>query len=62
MKYRRRYICPNCGNKGRGGCKDREEPTARCPFCKTWLYLQVQTEDGVYDKPNEPVDRMEYTI
>jgi len=67
--YRRRYVCPECGNNGRHNNKDREHPYVTCPLCNTAIRLQVQqpqTPDGEpdpeYPRPNEPVDRMEYMI
>lgn len=59
---RRKYKCPKCGKKGRANNKDRTEPNAFCPRCKTWLVLQIQTTDGIYTIPNYPVNNIEYYI
>jgi|GEM_PF-6153657 len=59
---RRHYTCPECGAKGRSSNKDRLEPTARCPVCGVVLRLQIQTVDGVYTKPCESLNNIEYYI
>ena len=60
--FRRRYVCPECGHNGRCN-QDRQEPLCACSVCRTVIALQVQREDGIYEKKaNNRYDPIEFYI